>query len=336
MQIAYGFMPQKWPRMEDDTSVYRGELALAERAIELGFSGFWTTEHHFSDFVLTADPLQILGWAAGRFPGVELGSMVVVVPWHDPIRLAEQVATLDQLSGGRLILGLGRGSAAKEYEAFGVELAASRKAFDESVERILSLLAGRDPAVEIRPHPVASLDGRVAIAARSAESLDVAGALGGRLLLIPQKPWAEAAIDIERHARAFREAHGKQPPSPIVVTWVVCDRDPARAEEASRRYQAANYRWTSDYYGYAARSGEAVPGYEDDYYTQRPDEKDAIDRLLEMQVCGTPEICIDKIESIRRHTGAEKMVCLFSFGGMDYAEANESLETFAREVLPRV
>ena len=129
---------------------------------------------------------------------------------------------------------------------------------------------------------------------------------------------------------------GRRAPTPIVVTWVICDRDPARAEALSRRYQASNYRWTADYYGYAARSGEAIAGYEDDYYTKRPDEEQAIDRLLELQVWGTPDACVARIETIRRRTGAERMVCLFSFGGMAYEEAALSLEAFAKDVLPRV
>ena len=89
----------------------------------------WTVEHHFTDYTMCPDPLQLLTWLAGRTERVLLGTGVVVLPWHDPVRVAEQIALLDNLSGGRLLLGIGRGIARIEYEGFGVDMDTSRERF---------------------------------------------------------------------------------------------------------------------------------------------------------------------------------------------------------------
>src|SRR5439155_15602329 len=97
-------------RSRPDHDVYREELRLADLAEPLGFDSVWSVEHHFTDYTMCPDVLQFLTYMAGRTRRVSLGSMVVVLPWHDPLRVAEEVSMLDAISGGRLILGLGRGA----------------------------------------------------------------------------------------------------------------------------------------------------------------------------------------------------------------------------------
>ncbi|MGH2901645.1 MAG: LLM class flavin-dependent oxidoreductase, partial [Solirubrobacteraceae bacterium] len=93
-----------------DRNVYRNELRLADLAEPLEFESLWGVEHHFTDYTMCPDVLQFLSYMAGRTRTIQLGSMVVVLPWHDPMRVAEEVSMLDNLSGGRLILGMGRGA----------------------------------------------------------------------------------------------------------------------------------------------------------------------------------------------------------------------------------
>ena len=92
-----------------DQLVYSNEVKLAEFAEPLGFESIWTVEHHFTNYTMCPDPMQFLTYMAAKTKTIKLGSMVVVLPWHDPIRIAEQISLLDTLSNGRLILGLGRG-----------------------------------------------------------------------------------------------------------------------------------------------------------------------------------------------------------------------------------
>src|SRR5467141_5286893 len=120
-----------------DREVYTGELRLADLAEPLGFESIWGVEHHFTDYTMCPDVLQFLTYMAGRTRTVGLGSMVVVLPWHDPLRVAEQVAMLDHMSNGRLILGLGRGAAKVEFDGFRLSMDESRPRFVESAEMLL-------------------------------------------------------------------------------------------------------------------------------------------------------------------------------------------------------
>jgi alkanesulfonate monooxygenase SsuD/methylene tetrahydromethanopterin reductase-like flavin-dependent oxidoreductase (luciferase family) len=94
-------------RGRPDHEVWRDDLKLADMAEPLGFDSIWTVEHHFTDYMLAPNPMQFLTYMAGRTKSVQLGSMVVVLPWHDPMWQAEQIAMLDTISEGRLILGSG-------------------------------------------------------------------------------------------------------------------------------------------------------------------------------------------------------------------------------------
>ena len=121
-----------------DGEVYANELRLAALAEPLGFDSVWGVEHHFTDYTMCPDVLQFLTYMAGRTQRIRLGSMVVVLPWHDPVRVAEQVSMLDHISEGRLILGLGRGAGRIEFEGFGIDMGESRERFVEAAEIVLT------------------------------------------------------------------------------------------------------------------------------------------------------------------------------------------------------
>src|SRR5262245_55560505 len=123
-----------------DRNVYRNELRLADLAEPLGFQSIWGVEHHFTDYTMCPDVLQYLTYFAGRTERLQLGSMVVVLPWHDPLRVAEQVTMLDNISNGRVVLGLGRGLGRVEFEGFGVDMNESREIFVESAQMLLQAL----------------------------------------------------------------------------------------------------------------------------------------------------------------------------------------------------
>jgi len=103
-----------------DRNVYRNELRLGDLAEPLGFESLWGVEHHFTEYTMCPDVLQYLTYFAGRTETIQLGSMVVVLPWHDPMRVVEQVVMLDHMSNGRLILGIGRGLGRVEFAGLGV------------------------------------------------------------------------------------------------------------------------------------------------------------------------------------------------------------------------
>ncbi len=108
-----------------DYEVYRNEVRLADLAEPLGYESVWASEHHFTGYIMCPNALQFLSYMAGRTERVKLGSMVVL-PWHDPLRVAEELVMLDNLSGGRVIVGMERGLAQVEYEGFRVDMGESR------------------------------------------------------------------------------------------------------------------------------------------------------------------------------------------------------------------
>ena len=145
-----------------DAEVYHHELGFALQAEMWGFDSIWTVEHHFTDYTMCPDPLQLLTYLAGQTRRIQLGTGVIVLPWHDPMRLAEQITLLDNLSGGRVLLGIGRGIAKVEYEGFRVPMDTARQRFVEYAQVVLQRPRGRLPGARRRvraaapPRPAAA------------------------------------------------------------------------------------------------------------------------------------------------------------------------------------
>ena len=114
-----------------DSALYNEHLALGDLAEPLGFNSLFALEHHFTGYSMSPAPLQLLSYYAGRTHKITLGTCVIVLPWHDPIRVAEQIALLDVLSGGRTLMGFGRGAASAEYEGFRIPMGEARGRFLE-------------------------------------------------------------------------------------------------------------------------------------------------------------------------------------------------------------
>jgi probable F420-dependent oxidoreductase len=125
-----------------------GIRSVAESAEELGFDSVWTTEHIIvgpeaaDPFGRVYDPLVTLGWIAGWTERIGLGTSVVLVPLHNPMHLASQVATLQELSGGRFTLGVGMGWHEDEFEFMGVEFRGRGRRADEAIRLMRALWNG--------------------------------------------------------------------------------------------------------------------------------------------------------------------------------------------------
>ncbi len=125
-----------------DAAVYRTLLEDVDYSAGLGFRTMWLIEHHFSDYFPTPSPLLLASHIAGRFPELSLGTCVLVLPWYEPLRLAGEIAMLNLLSQQELHLGLGRGTAKYEFDAFGLDMGRSRERFQEVYEVISTALRG--------------------------------------------------------------------------------------------------------------------------------------------------------------------------------------------------
>src|SRR5271156_2594825 len=119
-----------------DASVVGEHLAMGDLAEPLGFDSLFALEHHFTGYAMSPAPTQLLSYYAGRTKRIGLGTAVIVLPWHDPVRVAEQIALLDIMCGGRCLFGFGRGAASVEYEGFRIPMEEARPRFIECAEII--------------------------------------------------------------------------------------------------------------------------------------------------------------------------------------------------------
>jgi len=215
VHVGYEAAFQHWVSYPDHMFVRR-ELDFCLRAEGLGFDSIWLTEHHFSDYGLIPDPLQMLSYIAGRTRHVKLGTAVIVLPWHDPVRLAEQVLLADHLSGGRIVLGLGRGLSGAEFEGLRVPQNESRVRFNEYAGLLMNALETgfieggeltRQPRRELRPRPVSSFRGRLFSASVSPGSASIVAEFGLAPMFLVVKPLELLQADLERYREAWRKVN---------------------------------------------------------------------------------------------------------------------------------
>jgi alkanesulfonate monooxygenase SsuD/methylene tetrahydromethanopterin reductase-like flavin-dependent oxidoreductase (luciferase family) len=350
MHVGYGAFLQNPDKRITDAEVYRRELALAKLAEPLGFQSVWGTEHHFTDYLLSPDVLEFLAYMAGCTEKAYLGSMVVVLPWHDPVRVAEQVSLLDHLSGGRTILGLGRGLGRVEFEGFRVNMGDSREMFSEYAGMILEALETgvaecdgkfvQQPRREIRPAPFKSFRERTYAATMSPDSMPILARLGLGILVIPQKPWHEVEKDFALYNATFREANGRDAPPPISHAMLYVDEDAGRGAEMAHRYIGDYYHSVMKHYELLAGHLANTKGY--DFYHRvgkhiaRTGADQAAAQFTELMPFGTPAQVLEKLHFIHERIGNSAFVGTFSYGGMPYDMAERSLRLFADKVLPEL
>lgn len=349
MHIGTAVIFQNPGRARPDGDVYVDEVKLADLAEPLGFESIWTVEHHFTDYTMCPDPMQFLTYMAGRTTTAKLGSMVMVLPWHDPVRAAEQISMLDHLADGRLILGLGRGAGRVEFDGFRLDMAESRPRFVEAAQLVLNGLENgfveyegeyyKQPRVDIRPEPGRSFRGRTYAAAVSPESSRIMAELGIGLLVIPQKPWEHVEKEFADYKRLFREVNAAEPPAPIFACWTIVDEDEERAYERARRYIGGYWQTVLDHYEFHTDHMKGQKGYE--YYGKfaehlQADMDGAIQFFMDLQVYGTPEQCVEKITRIGDRLGSDTFVGIFSMAGMPHDEARANMELFASTVMPEL
>jgi alkanesulfonate monooxygenase SsuD/methylene tetrahydromethanopterin reductase-like flavin-dependent oxidoreductase (luciferase family) len=331
-----------------DAEMFKHELALAARAETAGFDSVWTPEHHFSDYQLTPNVPQFLAWVAGQTKHVKLGTMVTVLPWHDPVRVVENFTLLDHLSGGRAILGLGRGLGRIEFDGFRAEMAESRRRFTEYTEAILGALETgvieydgelyHQPRIEIRPKPFGSFRNRTFASAISPQSMDIMARLGVGLMVIAQKPWETVEAELAAYRERFRELNGTEAPKPILCVFVGVSHDPAQAQQMRDVYIQRYARSTVEHYDFSNVAFADIEGYE--YYAglARNIAKHGLEKfnafLADLQIWGTPDQVTEKLLDYVRRTDAGAVLATLSYGGMPYDEANANFDLYAGEVLP--
>jgi alkanesulfonate monooxygenase SsuD/methylene tetrahydromethanopterin reductase-like flavin-dependent oxidoreductase (luciferase family) len=329
----------------------REHIALGDLAEPLGFDSLFVLEHHFSGYLLSPAPFEMLAFYAGRTHRLLLGTAAIVLPWHDPIRVAEQIAVVDIMSGGRCIFAFGRGRSLSEFNGFRVPMDESRGRFIEAAEIVVRALTFdkveyegqfyKISPVSIRPRPESRPHERFYGAAMGKESIGVVARLGFGMLTSTQKAWAVLHSDI-CDFRQVAQASGKEPPGPIVVASVSVAESRQHAQDRAIEYFGREWRMIDDHYGFSVGQVAAVEGYEsyastEAYFRQLADSsfrEKATAEYAKLQIVGTPAECAEQIDELTRLTGAAHLALEFSYGGLPAAEAEANLRLFASRVLP--
>ncbi|ARJ04189.1 hypothetical protein GCM10010988_29200 [Cnuibacter physcomitrellae] len=350
MHVGYatGFQHQSADSV-NDTRFVKQDLEMAIEAEELGFESIWVTEHHFSNYSISPSPLQTLAYLAGRTKSVKLGTQVIVLPWNDPVRVAEQALWLDNVTEGRLVLGFGRGLGKFEYDGLRVDINQTRQLYREYAEMIIRALETgvieggeitQQPRRELRPRPFRSFEGRVFGSAGSPESVRTVAELGMGIMIINPEPRANLGVDTETYDRVWAETHGdtRVAPAPMLSGTIFVDESSDRARELSRQYHRVNFRAAVHNYGMAEEHFGNTKGNE--FYKKMRIEPDKIDEMAEVTAdvmpAGTPTEVLEQLERINNDLNLQGFFPHFHFGGMPREEAERNMRLFAEKCLPEL
>jgi alkanesulfonate monooxygenase SsuD/methylene tetrahydromethanopterin reductase-like flavin-dependent oxidoreductase (luciferase family) len=303
-----------------DSHAYGDFIAYVSEAERLGFRSIFLVEHHFTGAGQISASLTLLAYLAARTRTIRLGTAVIVLPWHNPVLLAEQAATVDLLSGGRLDFGVGKGYRAGEFAGFHIPMGEATERFDEAIDVIRKAWTSpgrfshhgkrwRYDDIVVEPQPLQAPHPPLWLAAGSPDSIRRAAREGYNLLL---DQLGSVALTIERVA-LFREecrAIGRTyDPAMIGVTRALqIVRDEAGLK-AAYETRARVVRTIGD----LARGGG----------TPAPPEQD------DAPLLGTPAEIVARLAKLQ--AGGVENVLL-----VDPAANVESLRTFAGEIMPAV
>jgi alkanesulfonate monooxygenase SsuD/methylene tetrahydromethanopterin reductase-like flavin-dependent oxidoreductase (luciferase family) len=348
MKFGLFYLPTYLPQSRDAATHFDNIVEQVLFADEIGIEYVWMVEHHFVRHGgLCAGNLALLSYLAGRTRRIRLGSGATVLALNDPVRVAEMAATVDQVSGGRFDLGIGRGFIKHEFEAFGIEMRESRERVEEGIEIIKRAWTQstvdykprfRPPLEQLpvlppprqKPHPpiwVACF--------LTPESFEWTAKEGYNLLYVAyhvDPPLARERIGwylnaLPKFGRSAKDhevmccyhAHFLErddlPKLRSLVEGPMGEYSAAGAEAAKKPPDPVAYK------GYTAR---------EDYHKQSGFDVYFPGRVL----MGGPDRALARLKEMR-DAGITQVSMIVDFGSLPHREVMRSLEVFARDILPK-
>ena len=318
------------------------EVSYAE---ELGFDTIWIGEHHFCRYICPA-PQIVAGAIAQRTKKLRIGTSIALLPHHDPIRLAEDYALVDLLSGGRLDFGVGRGFIKATYDGFNQAMDESRERFDECLEIIEGVWRQpnfsyqgqfyRANNITILPRPIQRPAPPIYMAAAlSPESFVAAGKKGHSLMLAP---FFQSRATLKENVQLYRETlrqsgHSADDVEIVAGYHSFVDETPALARS----------KWEDHYMRYLHFVGGLVNPSEytsSEYQKWRKSmagfQKITFEQMYPDQVlCGDPGQCVERVGLLQEQYGVSHFWVYMDLGGLEQGELRRSMERFATRVIPQ-
>jgi alkanesulfonate monooxygenase SsuD/methylene tetrahydromethanopterin reductase-like flavin-dependent oxidoreductase (luciferase family) len=341
------FASYGWTDLTDD-QVWDEEIRLCRVADELGFSALWAVEHHFNDYSFCPDNLQLMAYLAAICPNIDLGTAAVILPWNNPLRVAEKAIVLDMLSQGRLRFGVGRGLARREFAAFNQTMDESRERFDEASAMILKALRTgwiegdgkyyKQQRVELRPRPKYSFDGRIYAVASSDDSLEAAARIGARMVMFADRPWPLRMPAIQRYRDLFQQFNGAAALPMLIADFCLCAPESPGLEETARKHMTSFVQSNIEHYELMSDHFSTTKGY--NAYAQKSEIArktgltGMVDGFMKAAVWGSPDRILRQLQERRETIGDFELATSFRFGGIPIETAEASMRLFGKEVLP--
>ena len=333
------FLLLQSPTAKSHQEIFSRGTDLAKTADKLGFESVWCAEHHFSTYGYLSRPLMFASHLATQTEKIRVGSAVVVLPLHHPLIVAEEIATADLLSNGRLDIGLGRGYQVYEFERLGIKLEESRERFEEAVDILLLAFKGEPFSfngkhfkfgeTSIFPTPVQKPRPPIWVVGQSEESIVATAKRGFNLVS------GGFGVSLER-LKEFRksfddllvDAEQKENIRVSTQRAVYVTNDESELPEIIEQARW-NMRVTLSLRQGLERvekgHAQAIP------FDNEPSDEELIDRYF---VMGTPATCIEKLSEIRDVMGLDHFNANFWFGNLEHKQVLRSMELFAKEVMP--
>jgi natural product biosynthesis luciferase-like monooxygenase protein len=345
MEFALFMHPTYWAETDGPLDAYMQRLVrygvLAETC---GFDSVWTSEHHFSALggIVPSAPVMLAALSQ-RTTRVRLGTSVVLLPLHHPIQIAEQLAMVDLLSGGRVEFGVGRGREIEGYGPFGVAYEEAEARQQEGIEAILHAWTGQPftyhgrvfdfEDLEVWPRPLQQPHPPVWIAATTTpHSFENAARSGFNLMTVAH---TQPLDSLGRFTQVYRDAwreSGRDPGAYRLATHllVLLSEDRAEARTLARKYMQ-QYRMVQWARG-LARPDIDVPGA----WGNQDDR--TIDRLADegRVIAGDPDECIRVLRQAHDVLGTNVAALTLYFGGLPADLVERSFHLLSEEVMPRL
>lgn len=343
----------------DDSRILREQFAICDLTEPLGFDSLWTYEHRSSPYMLVPNPQQLISYYAGKTSRIDFGSMVTVIPWHHPVRLAENISLMQHMLGSnrKFRMGLGRGLARREYESLGVDMNKSRELMAEGLEIVRRAFAEEQfefhgevydfGSTVVRPRPLdkSFLDNLYGVWT-SDESMHVAAQLGLDPMTVPSRSMESYKEDLAQYdSLRAQYGHGPSKP-PILQVFMYCCNSADEAAEKSTQFAddyadsvVRHYELGGNHFqnikGYGSYISDGTSIFSDPGTEMRISAARNVSKIITNEgIFGTPEECIARVEKIHHLMAPSEIALACSFGRMTGEEAISSVKLFAEKVLP--
>lgn len=348
MKLGAFFLCER-PREKTDAQVFRELIEQVQLAESLGYDSVWLAQHHFSEYGIAGSLPTVAAAVARETERVRVGTAVSILPFQHPVHLAEDWATVDVLSGGRLNLGVGRGYQPTEFDGFNVAMNESTRRFDESVE-ILRLAWTQDrfsyegaiyqvKDLAVFPKPVQQPHPPLWVAALQPASYERIGRLGLGIMAAPLiTPIPLVKGNLEVYRQAYRDSgHGPELPEfPMQLMVYV-----AETNEQAQRDAARYFEW---YYQTIARlvaRGQDLPAAEGYKFYAKSQVHLGQVKFQDLwdgrtAAVGDPARVASILEEYRRELGMDHLMAWVGVGGMPHDKVVRSMRLLAEEVFPKL